>query len=42
MVCDHFRAIGAHDAALDLLDLVNVSLQGDDVKISIQDGIKLS
>ena len=29
---DHFRATGAHDAAVDLSDLFNVSLQGDDIQ----------
>ena len=32
MIYDHFRAIGAHDASLDLSDLFNVSLQGDDIQ----------
>ena len=32
MIYDHFRATGAHDAALDLSDIYNVSLQGDDIQ----------
>ena len=32
MIYDHFRATSAHDAALDLSDLFNVSLQGDDIQ----------
>ena len=32
MIYEHFRAIGAHAAALDLSDLFNVSLQGDDIQ----------
>ena len=31
MIYDHFRATGAHDAALDLSDLFNVSLKNDEV-----------
>ena len=34
MICDHFRATHAHDATLDLSDLFNVSLQGDDIQDS--------
>ena len=30
MICEHFRAIGVHEASLDVSDLFNVSLQGDD------------
>ena len=30
MICEHFRAIGAHEAGLDLSDLFIVSLRGDD------------
>ena len=29
MICEHFQATGAHEAALDLSDLFTVSLQGD-------------
>ena len=32
VIYDHFRATSAHDAVLDLLDLFNVSLQGDDIQ----------
>ena len=32
MIYELFRATGAHDAALDLSDLFNVSLQGDDTQ----------
>ena len=32
MIYDHFQAIGAHDAALHLSDLFNVSLQGDAIQ----------
>ena len=32
MIYDHFRATGAHDAALDLSDPSNVSLQGHDIQ----------
>ena len=32
MIYEHFRATGAHEAALDLSDLFNVSLQGDDIQ----------
>ena len=32
MIYDHFRATGAHDAALDLSRIFNVSLQGDDIE----------
>ena len=32
MICDHFRASVAHDAALDLSDLFNLCLQGDDIR----------
>ena len=32
MIHEHFRATGAHDAALDLSDLFDVSLQGDDIQ----------
>ena len=28
----HFRATGAHEAGFDLSDLLNVSLQGDDIQ----------
>ena len=31
-IYDHFRATGAHDAALDLSDIFNVSLQGGDMQ----------
>lgn len=30
IIYEHFRATGAHDAALDLSDLFDVSSQGDD------------
>ena len=33
MIYEHFRAIGAHDDALDLQDLFTVSLQGDEIQI---------
>ena len=32
IIYQHFRAIGAHEAALDISDLFNVSLQGDDIQ----------
>ena len=32
MIYDLLRASGAHDAAQDLSDLFNVSLQGDDIQ----------
>ena len=32
MIYDHFRAIGAYDAAQDLSDLFNVSLHGADIQ----------
>ena len=32
MIHYHFRATGAHDAALDVSNLFNVSLQGDDIQ----------
>ena len=32
MIYEHFRATDAHDAALDLSDLFNVSFQGDDIQ----------
>ena len=32
MIYEHFRATGAHEAARDLSDLFNVSLQGDDIQ----------
>ena len=32
MVYEHFRAAGAHEAALDVSDPLNASLQGDDIK----------
>ena len=32
MIYEHFRATGAHEAALDLSDLFTVSLQGDDIQ----------
>ena len=32
IIYDHFGATGAHDAALDLSDLFNVSLQGGDMQ----------
>ena len=32
MIYDHFRATGAHDAAFDLSDLFNVSLQRGDIQ----------
>ena len=32
MIHDYVPATGAHDAALDLSDLFNVSLQGDDIQ----------
>ena len=41
MMYEHFRAIGAHEAALDLSDLFNVSSQVDVFRISILDGTKL-
>ena len=31
MLCDHFRATGAYDAAHGLSDLFNIGLQNDDV-----------
>ena len=34
MICEHFRATGAHEAALDLSDLFTVSLQGDVIQDS--------
>ena len=43
MIYEHFRAFGAHEAALDLSSRpFTVSLQGDEFKISIQNGTKLS
>ena len=32
MIYDHLRATGVYDAAQDLSDLFNVSLQGDDIR----------
>ena len=32
MIHEHVRATGAHDAAFDLSDLLNVSLPGDDIQ----------
>ena len=32
VIYEHFRATGAHDTALDLSDLFDVSLQGDDIQ----------
>ena len=34
MICEHFQATGAHEAALDLSDLFTVSLQGDVIQDS--------
>ena len=32
MIYEYFQATGAHDAALDVSDLFNVSVQGDDMQ----------
>ena len=32
MIYEHFRVTGAHEAARDLSDLFNVSLQTDDIQ----------
>ena len=32
MICEHFRATGAHEAALELSDFFTVSVQGDDIQ----------
>ena len=42
MIYEHFRATGAHAAAFDFSDLLNVSLPGDDIQDSIQDRTKLN
>ena len=37
---EHFRASGAHEAALDLSDLFTVSSQGEDIQ-DLQNGTEL-
>ena len=41
MIYEHFRATGAHEAALALPDLFTVSSQGDDIQDLVQDGTEL-